>query len=71
MALYASTQDVGEQLVSQHAAKKALNRNRLLKILCALSCSTRAAFTRERNKGSSNFLALLSLQMEDDDALGE
>ena len=66
--LPATTQDIGEQLSSQHARDKEQNRRMLLKITSCVRFLARQGLSLrgDGDETNSNFLALLSLREEDD-----
>ena len=71
--LPATTQDIGEQLSSQHARDKEQNRRMLLKIISCVRFLARQGLSLrgDGDETNSNFLALLSLREEDDPTIGE
>ena len=71
--LPATTQDVGEQLVTQLAAEKTQNRKMLLKIIsCVWYLAQQELPLRgDGDESNSKYLALLSLHVEDDAVLDE
>ena len=72
VTLPATTQDIGEQLSSQHARQKELNRRMLLKIISCVHFLARQGLPLrgDGDEKNSNFIALLSLREEDDPAIG-
>ena len=73
LTLFATTQDVGEQLVRQLTAEKTQNRKMLLKIISCVRylAQQELALRGDGDERNSNFLSLLSLHVEDDAAFGE
>lgn len=72
VTLPATTQDIGEQLSSQHARDKEQNRRMLLKIISRVRFLARQGLPLrgDGDERNSNFLALLSLREEDDPTIG-
>ena len=73
ITLPATTKDVGEQLVQQHAKEKECNRKMLLKIMSSIRYLTRQglALRGDGDEDDGNFLQLLKLKGEDDPAMLE
>lgn len=73
MTLPATTQDVGEALLRQHAKEKEENRKILLKILSNIRFLARQglAFRGDGNEADSNFVQLLKLRGEEDPSINE
>ena len=73
ITLPATTKDVGELLVQQHAKEKECNRKMLLKILASIRYLARQglALRGDGDEDDGNFLQLLKLKGEDDPAMLE